>query len=343
MIVESSTKGIVAVAMAGLSSGSFPAPSKGVTAWKWEHIWLVYSFFSMGLLPVGFAVMFGHGIITMLVANEPRLALTVGAFGLLRGIGSILFGVSLVRLGMAITNALVSGVLVFVGSLGPVLIGAVRIDEKRLLWLILALAVLLLSLVLCATASVSRDRVQGVRLAPNTSVAQSVSVVLIASLAGALLSLLNIGFVVGAPLARRAIASGCPALLASLAIWVPALFGGLLLNVGYPAYLISRSRSWPTLYGLHGSAALWLRSSSMGVLWFTAILLYGFGASLIGNEGAVYGWALLMAISILTSNAWGAVTGEWRGSGIRARILMLLSTVLLISSFVVLAAQRFKS
>jgi L-rhamnose-H+ transport protein len=81
----------------------------------------------------------------------------------------------------------------------------------------------------------------------------------------------------------------------------------------------------------------------MGVLWFGAILLYGYGASIMGSAGAVYGWALVTSVSILTSNAWGAITGEWRGAGLKAKTLMLISTVLLVISFVILAVKRLPS
>ncbi len=153
--------GIIAVILAGFSNGSFPAPAKGITAWKWEHIWLVYSYCAMALLPVGLALAFGHRTILQQLFRYPGLAEKVAIFGMLFGIGSLLFGVSLVRLGMAITNALVNGIVAFCGSLGPVLIGSVRVRSASLSWLIGGLVLLALSLVMCAAASVSRDRAQG--------------------------------------------------------------------------------------------------------------------------------------------------------------------------------------
>jgi hypothetical protein len=45
-------------------------------------------------------------------------------------------------------------------------------------------------------------------------------------------------------------------------------------------------------------------------------------------------------VGILTSNGWGAITGEWKGAGRRAKIWMLISTVLLIFSFIILALKR---
>ncbi len=343
MILEDSTKGFFAVALAGLFNGSFPAPSKGITAWRWEHIWLVYSLCAMALLPVGLALAFSHGVISHLLVSELGLSLKVVGFGTLWGLGSLLFGVSLARLGMAITNAMVNGIVVLLGSLGPVLIGAVHVSLEHLMWLLGGEGLLAVSLLLCATASITRDRAQGKSSPHSVSHVESVGAVLITVGAGVLSSMLNIGFVFGASLADKAKASGCPALLATVAIWMPALLGGLIFNMGYPAFLVSRNKAWAFLFNGRGNIDSWLRSLSMGVLWFVAILLYGIGASSMGSAGAVYGWALIISVSILTSNAWGALTGEWKDSGARPKALMWLSTALLIASLVVLAGQRVSS
>jgi L-rhamnose-H+ transport protein len=164
--------------------------------------------------------------------------------------------------------------------------------------------------------------------------------VLIALVAGALSSMLNIGFVVGAPLAQNAKTDGAPPLLTSVAIWIPVLLGGLVPNLGYPVYLLCKRRSWALFATAPKCAGSWFRSLSMGLLWFGAILLYGYGASMMGRGGAVYGWAILVATSILTSNAWGAVMGEWNDCGRKPKLLMLFSIALLVASFVILCTQR---
>jgi len=343
MILESSTKGLFLVAVAGLFNGSFGGPAKRITAWKWEHIWLIYSFCAMALLPVGLALNLSHGVILNLLASEPGLSLKVAGFGVLWGFGSLLFGVSLARLGMTITNAMVNGIVVFLGSLGPVLIGAVRVSPRQLMWLVGGEGLLAVSLLLCAIASINRDRAKGISSSRSFSRAQSIVAVLITVAAGVLSSMLNIGFVFGASLADKAKTSGCPTFVATVAIWMPALLGGLISNMGYPAYLISRNKSWSSLSVDRGNIGSWLRALSMGVLWFGAILLYGIGASSLGSAGAVYGYALVITVSILTSNAWGALTGEWKNSGARPKALMWLSTALLIGALVILAGQRVSS
>jgi len=341
--MNNATLGISAVLLAGILNGSFPAPSKGVREWKWEHLWLIYSLCAMAILPVALASVFGLRAVIQILGANPLIALKIAAFGALWGLGSVLFGVSLVRLGMAITNALISGLVVFFGSIGPVLFGVIHIDRERLLWLVGGLSLLVVSLTLCAAASIARDAGRSEEpSAPVSSRARgrAISGVLIAVIAGLLSSMLNFGFVVGYRLTEAAAAKGFPAAAASVVVWIPVLLGGIVFNMGYPAYLISRSRSWDVYVNAPRRFICFLRAFLMGLLWFGGVQFYGFGASAMGSDGAVYGWALIVAVSILTSNTWGAATGEWRGTGARSKTLMWLATAMLICSFALLVVQQ---
>jgi putative Ca2+/H+ antiporter (TMEM165/GDT1 family) len=75
-------------------------------------------------------------------------------------------------------------------------------------------------------------------------------------------------------------------------------------------------------------------------MWFGAILRYRFGASILGSAASVYGWALGNSVAILAANVWGVAGGEWNGVSFQPKLLMLLSTVLLIASFGVLCLTR---
>ncbi len=331
--------GLMVIAASGLTNGSFAVPEKHIKRWDWEHTWLVYSSFAMAILPVCLVLIFAPEIITHTLPRDPTRVAQVVLSGLMFGAGSVMFGLSLARLGIAVTNALVSGVVVFVGSLGPIVIGAAPIDFEHLLWLLLGLGVLVLSLVLCAAASLSREE-SGETSLNAAKGGKSLAAVLLAVLAGVFSSMLNIGFAAGAPLIEHAATDGSPAVLSSMAVWVPALLGGLLFNAGYPAYQITRRKSWSMFLSGPHNTSNWSLSSFMGVLWFGSNLLYGYGALLMGSDGSVYGWALSSGASILVSNTWGAMTGEWKGTTRKARTLMWSSTLLLILSFVILVVKR---
>ena len=266
----------------------------------------------MIIFPLGLAAMWGHSILAQLCSAETSIVLRVGTFGLLWGLGSVLFGLSLVRLGMAITNALISGLVAFFGSLGPFLLGTAHVSRSQVTWLVLSEGLLATSLALCAWASIARDRAANSSASsdPQAKGKDAVLGVLIAVVAGCLSSMLNFGFAGGAPLARAAREAGNSAVLSPLAIWIPVLLGGAIPNLGYPILLIVRGKSWSTFSAaLPGNS---VRAALMACLWFGAIWLYGYGAPLMGASGSIYGWAIIVGGSILTSNIWGAFTGEWK-------------------------------
>jgi L-rhamnose-H+ transport protein len=330
--------GVSLVLVAGLISGAFTVPSIGIRSWKWEHIWLVYSISAYALTPVGLALVFAPGILFELVSVHPALAVKIGAFGLLFGIGSLLFGVSWKKLGLAIANALVTGVIVMVGSVGPVVLGAAKLDRRGRTHLAAGVAPLAASLALCAIASVLRDRRLGLAAAYPRTLGDSLLGILIPTVAGAFSAMLNVGFSLGNVLVENAGSHGHSPLLATLAVWIPILLGGLIANSAYPSFLIQRQGEWQSLFRGRSDGVRWLRCFLMGVLWFGAIFLYGYGASFMGSTGTVYGWALVSGAGVLGSNTVGALAGEWKGAGAKPVLLMWLSTGFLFASFGILSA-----
>jgi hypothetical protein len=75
----------------------------------------------------------------------------------------------------------------------------------------------------------------------------------------------------------------------------------------------------------------------MGVFWLAAIFIYGYGAWIMGDGGTTYGWAIVSGAGILGSLLLGTFTGEWKGSGLKAKVLMGFSVATMALSFAILA------
>ena len=70
--------------------------------------------------------------------------------------------------------------------------------------------------------------------------------------------------------------------LAVFPVWAVALLGGALVNLGYPAYLMSKNRSWGVL------ATSWkevILAVLIGVQFCVAVTLTGKGMVLLGALG----------------------------------------------------------
>jgi L-rhamnose-H+ transport protein len=75
----------------------------------------------------------------------------------------------------------------------------------------------------------------------------------------------------------------------------------------------------------------------MGLLWMFGMFAYGVGASRMGPRGPVLGWPLFMTLMVLMGNFWGSVTGEWKGAGRRAYLLLQLGNAAMVGAFVVIS------
>ena len=78
----------------------------------------------------------------------------------------------------------------------------------------------------------------------------------------------------------------------------------------------------------------------MGVLWAAGIVVYGMGATQMGRFGAFLGYPIMLICSIVTGNALGVLSGEWKGASAAARRAMLLGVSLLMLVIGILAGSN---
>lgn len=317
---------ILVIVASGVLNGSFAVPSKRIQCWTWDRIWLTFCFFSQLVLPAGMMMLVAPGV-GRVFAQAPVLTLEVAGVGGLWGTGALLFGLSLKHVGISIANALVSGCVVVLGSTGPLLFHRLGSSGGTILPLLVGLAVLVVAIGLCAIAAVKRSTGVNVVFDRRTSMVG----VGFAIAAGCLSSLLNIAFVMGEPLIDQGRSIGLDDGLATLAVWVPALFGGFVPNCIY-GYRQLREAGTQS----RKQTQAWILTMLMAMFWFGAIVLYGGGARLLGIAGSTYGWAISSGVSMFVSTMWGVASGEWRGTPFGARACMVLSVVLMLGSFITL-------
>jgi len=82
-------------------------------------------------------------------------------------------------------------------------------------------------------------------------------------------------------------------------------------NAGYALWLLRKEGGFAQLRSEPGH---WAGGALMGLLCFASFLVYGHGATALGNLGGIVGWPLFMSMALITSNLLGALSGEWRGA-----------------------------
>ena len=312
--MSGSAIGILLVLFGGLFAGNCMLPLKRIRTWPWECTWLVFSLVSLVLLPwlvAAFSIPdWPHLYFSLpLAAWLPSLLLGFGW-----GIAQVLFGIAVVRLGMSLAFTLIVGLGTVFGTLIPlVALHRAELYSSSSATLIAGCGLMVVGVALSGIAGKLRERpaVADDAVKGGTRGADSAYLIGlgIAVLSGVLSSMLNLSLAFGGPISRAAVYSGAEASMAAFAVWPVALGGGLIANLGYAVWLLSKNRTWKLLATGWQDAFF---SMLMGLLWFGAVAIYGISTRYLGRLGDSAGWAIYEITIVLAANVAGLMMGEWR-------------------------------
>ncbi|MFN7993316.1 MAG: L-rhamnose/proton symporter RhaT [Bryobacteraceae bacterium] len=320
--------GLLLIMAGGAMQGSFTIPQKFLRGWAWEAGWLLYSVAAM--------VIFPWLLVALIVPRPLEVYANVGfaplalaaLFGAGWGIGSVLFGLGVARVGTALAFALIISLTAAVGSIVPLaVLHTSQLATQRGAMLFLGLAIVIAGVVLCSRAGMLKE----------TSLYQKKTGVFARGLAICIASgitspMFNFSIAFGDPISREAARMGANPANASIAIIAVAISAGFVINAGYCIYLLKKNRSWKA-----PSAGGVLLTFLMGFLWLFGMFFYGIGQARIGQYGPVLGWPLFMTVIVLVANLWGLLTGEWRGAGPKALRYLAAGNAVMIVALVVIA------
>ena len=306
--------GLLLVLAAGLLQGSFVLPMTLTRQWKWEHNWAVFSLLGM----LVFNWMIASQVLPDLAGayrNTPLRDLQVLLlFGALWGVGAILFGLGMERLGMALGYPIIMGLILSLGALIPLLImnPSALVSLPGVL-LLAGTAVTIAGIVACARAAGMKQAQAKHNLAGGGLAAGLV----IAVFAGALSCLPNVGMNYAGTLKAAAIKLGAAEGMAGNAAWALFFTAGFAVNAAYCLVLMFKGRNFGALR-LELGRNLGL-IAAMGLMWIGSFYFYGMGAARLGKWGGILGWPLFISVAILVGNLWGLSRGEWTGAPTAAR------------------------
>lgn len=318
--------GIALILVAGLMAGDCMLPLKFNRVWRWENTWLIFSLISLVVLPWMLALcLVDHLFQTYTALTASQFAIPI-LFGVGWGIAQVLFGLSIQRLGLALSYAIVVGLGTLLGTLVPLFVQHRAQVSKEILILVLAgIVVMLIGIGLSTWAGQIRERKITRSIDPanarSSLTGGYLTAVLLAILCGIMAPMLNFSFAFGQDIARQAVLLGNPEMRAVYAVWPIGLAGGFLPNVAYSLYLLRRNRSWKMF------RLAWPDTVSpilMGTLWMGAFALYGMSSTYLGSLGTSIGWGLFQIFMIMTAILSGVWAGEWK-SAPRTSIVLLVS------------------
>jgi len=328
--------GIAGVLAGGLLNGSWVLPMKRLRGWQWENTWLAFSILALIVIPWIVALITVPHLGDILSTTTSSTLTKVLVFGFGWGIGNVLFGLGVSRLGIAVGYGIIFGLIAPIGTFLPlVVLSPEKLWSRQGLALIIGTVLVLVGIVFCAVAGHRREK-EAKTLAPMVQKGFFVGLMICVA-SGILSPMLNFAFVFGAELQRQSAAAGASASMSSNGIWALALSAGFVANVAYAIYLLSKNRTWGAFSPARNPLSYWLGTALMGVILFASFMTYGAGAMALGPLGGIVGWPLFMSMALITSNAVGALTGEWKGASRRAYGYSLVGVAFLIIAVVVIS------
>lgn len=325
------TTGVLIVLLGGLLQGSFAIFLKQRRSWEWENFWLVYSFIALLIFPILWMYASVPHAREVLTSLTPSLVFWPMFLGGLWGIGSILFGLAVERIGMALSFTIVVGLSSLIGSIVPLFLNKSLPPAETLLVLAIGLAVILAGVVVSGYAGFLREKSQNLK---QSGYRAYVYGLLMAIFSGLLSSMNNIGFAYGSDIGEVAVKFGASSAVATLPIMGAVLFGGFWVNAGYAAFLLLKNQRLGKF--ISGGMKPFFGAIVAGLFWFGGIGLYGIATAYLGNLGTSVGYAIFVSSVIVVSNLWGIITQEWTGTR-KALSIQVLSFFVIIAGVAIIS------
>jgi L-rhamnose-H+ transport protein len=315
--------GFVLALLAGLTMGLSGWAIKLARVWKWENFWLIYAIVSLILAPTALGYLLLPHLNAVYASLTARELLLPFGLGLLWGLAQLGAGVTLYRLGLAVSGAVLNGTGVAVGTLMPLfLLHSNALFEKSGIYILFGTAITVAGVALCGWSGYRREeeaKGQGRGAGFSTTesaMAQTASTpgqyilyLAIAVVSGVLSSLLNISLAYSTGILQKVIAQGGRPAWAPFAIWPIALLGGSVVNIVYSVYLLTKNKTW-SCFGKRLIEVVY--PTLMALMWMGGIALYSSSTTFLGTLGVSIGFAMFTITMIICGQMAAVFTGEWQ-------------------------------
>lgn len=336
--------GALLAILSGMMNGSFTLPMRFLGRWEWENVWSLFIVVSCLLLPTAIVTMIAPQS-WVIITQAPTQAVWIAILtGFAWGFGALLFGQSVSAIGISLANTLVLAISSALGSLLPILLlsphDLLRPTGEKILG---GVTVELAGIVLCGWAGRMREQAAGVGAERGGMVghARPIGVALLmATGAGVLSAVFNIGFSLAQPIANCGRRAGLSQFSSTNLIWWIMLAAGSLANLGFCSYLFRKNGSLKK-FAHAGGFRLYCLSAVMALLWGGSIFVYGAAAPRLGSLGTSIGWPLSLAVGLLLANMIGIGLGEWRQAPVHARTRMYSGIAILLLAVILLSRAGY--
>ncbi len=338
--------GLLIIAVGSFGQSSSYVPIKKIKEWSWESFWLVQGVFAWLVFPLLGALLAIPAESSLWTLWQAGGALPAILYGVLWGIGSLTFGLSMRYLGVALGQSVSLGTCAAFGTLFPALFAGKDLLHGDGLMLLVGVCVTLAGIAIIGYAG--SLRAQHLSDEEKRSAVKDFALtkgLLVALLAGVMSACFALGLDAGTPIKDAALAGGASSLYAGLPVIFLVTLGGFCTNAAYCIQQHVKNKSGKEYFSVKGAvfANNLLFCALAGVLWYSQFFGLEMGKSFLVDNGILlaFSWSILMSLNVTFSNVWGILLKEWKGCDLRTIFVLVIGLVVLVSSIVVVAMAQY--
>ena len=336
--------GILLVMAAGIGTGTIMWPMKMMRRLQFEHYWFVAMLSGLVIVPWVYVLATVPDALAAYATVGWKSLLLANLFAFSWGIANVLYALGVERIGAALTGAIMTGFAVIAGTMLPLVMkgtglfsNAPDLSSKSGQVIMVSVAIMLTGVLFSLLAGFGRERQLKKTVQPSTAkqgARNFLGGLIIVIIAGPLSAGTVMSFIYGQDIVTAMKAHGAGDTSANVAVWAAGLLGGAAVNIIYPAYLMTKHKSWGMLWTNGYEVFL---SVILGVQFIIAVILLGRGMLMLGILGASIGFGIQQATQILGNQAVGFASGEWRGVIGKPRTQMYIALSILLAAIAVMA------
>lgn len=347
--------GVLLHAIGGLMSAIFCLPFRYVRHWAWESYWLVGGVFSWLIAPWCIASLTVPDLLAVLRESPTNALIATFLFGVLWGIGGLMFGLTVRYLGFALGTAMALGYCAAFGTLMvPWYNGKLSeiVTTSAGLGVLAGVAICMVGIVLMGIAGHRKEI--DLSAAGRTEPVGEFNFrkgVAVATVCGITSACMAYAFDAGKPIGVVAEAHGAAKLWLNMPVLIVVLAGGFATNLVWCVGLNLRNgtgadylRRSATVVGNEPPPpvpmlANYFFAALAGTIWYFQFFFYSMGSSQMGRF-EFSSWTLHMSSIIIFGTLVGVMLSEWKGARRRTLQMMLVGLSVLVASTVVIGVAN---
>ena len=331
--------GTLVVVLAGFWMGSGGWPIKLLKNYRYEHFGFISMLIGLVILP-WLIILYDCPNAWHAYAQVDKIIIVKSnLFSLSWGLANIICFLCFLRIGFSLTGGIMTGVGVSVGVITPMIFKGSGLFENSPdlmsaagLTVLAGTVVMILGVLLASMAGFGRDRILN-KLGKTSG--SFLGGLIMAIIAGVISCGISFSFVYSqGPIKQALMAQGAGEIPANFGVWAVGLLAGAVINIIYPAWLMTKNRSWKILFT---SKKDFLLSTMIGINFCIAVALMGKGMLLLGALGASVGFGIQQALQMLGGQSVGFISGEWKNVQGTPRRQMYGAILVLIVAAIVMA------